>query len=330
MMPREMHEALRLGIDLGGTKIEGVVLHLGSDEPQVVSRVRMPTEQEQGYDHVVSQTAKVIAEVTREAGLQTPPPIGVGMPGSVTYRKADGTLSTDHLVKNSNTVCLTGRAFHRDLSTAVGSSIAFANDANCFALAETMFGAGRGARVSFGVILGTGVGGGVVLRDDRGELQAWNGAQGIAGEWGHVSLHPIDGPPCYCGRRGCIERYLSGPAIEAAYAERSGVPRSLREIAAARATDLAAQDTLAHVTAVFGRAIATVINILDPDVVVLGGGVSNLEIFYQEGLAEVAKWVFNDELWTKIVKNTLGDSAGVLGAALLPASNQETFGKRSF
>src|SRR5262249_44400883 len=152
-------------------------------------------------------------------------PVGVGMPGGTTMHRADGTRSELPLVKNSNTTCLNGQPFHADLEKALGRPIAFANDANCFALAETVWGAARGARVAFGVILGPGVGGGLVLRDPSGAAYTWNGAQGIAGEWGHVVLAPVSGPPCYCGRRGCVETYLSGPAIEAAYTTRTGAKR---------------------------------------------------------------------------------------------------------
>ena len=246
------------------------------------------------------------------------------MPGSVTTRRPDGSRSDAPLVKNSNTTCLNGRPFRSDLAAAlgVGSSIAFANDANCFALAEAQYGAIRGARVAFGVIMGTGVGGGIVLREggaagEGGEPRAWDGLHGIAGEWGHVVLDASAPRPCYCGRRGCVETFLSGPALEAAYAERAGVRRSLAAIAAARDVDAHARAVLEEMIANFGRAVATVINILDPDAIVLGGGVSNLEVLYEEGPASVARWVFNDELRTPIVKNALGDSAGVLGAALL-------------
>ncbi len=311
-----MDPALRLGIDLGGTKIEGVVVHLDRQEPLVLARLRVPTEREAGYDHVVAATAKLIADVTAQAGLSSPPPVGVGMPGSVTFRRADGSRSDAPLTKNSNTTCLNGRPFRDDLMRAAGLPIAFANDANCFALAEAEYGAARGARVAFGVILGTGVGGGIVLRD-KGPARVWDGAQGIAGEWGHVTLDPVAGPPCYCGRRGCVEQYLSGPAIEAAYARRAGVVRSLVDIAARANADAHARATLDAAVDVFGRAVATVINVLDPDTIVLGGGVSNLEVLYERGTQAVARWIFNDEVRTKIAKHALGDSAGVIGAALL-------------
>jgi fructokinase len=311
----DVGDDVRVGVDLGGTKIEAVVVRAGPDEPQVLARLRVDTDRHEGYEHVVAATARVIRDVARQAGLPSLPPIGVGMPGSTTLRRADGSPSSEPLIKNSNTTCLNGRPFRSDLVHAVGHAIAFANDANCFALAEAEYGGARHARVAFGVIMGTGVGGGIALRDRDG-AQVWDGAQGIAGEWGHVTLEPDTGPPCYCGRRGCVEQYLSGPAIERAYRERTGQAKSLRDIEAS-ANDPDAHEVLTRVAEIFGRATATVINVLDPDVIVLGGGVSNLKIFYDEGLRALARWIFNDEVRTRIVRHTLGDSAGVLGAALL-------------
>jgi len=308
-----MDDALRLGVDLGGTKTEAVVLRTrGEQEPEVLSRQRVPTDREHGYEHVLSNVAALIASVTREAGLARPPTIGVGMPGGITHRRPDGSRSELPLVKNSNTTCLNGMPFHSDLVARVGGPIAFDNDANCFALAEAAFGAGRGADVVFGVIMGTGVGGGIALTTE-GKPRAWSGLQGIAGEWGHVVLEPRDGPPCYCGKRGCVETYLSGPAIERANASATGVSRELREIA----TREDGRATLDAVVETFGRVLATVIDVLDPSVVVLGGGVSNLDVLYQRGAEAVSRWVFNDELATPIVKHRLGDSAGVFGAAML-------------
>jgi fructokinase len=194
--------------------------------------------------------------------------------------------------------------------------VAFANDANCFALAEATWGSARDGRVVFGVILGTGVGGGLVFRESDGRATAWEGAQGIAGEWGHVVLDPEHGLPCYCGRRGCIETFLSGPALEAAYAKETGVDASLVDIGRSQAPE--ARAFLRARMDVFGRALATVIDVVDPDVIVLGGGVSNLDVLYAEGRDAIARWVFNDTLETRLVKHALGDSAGVIGAAMLP------------
>jgi fructokinase len=292
-----MPDDLRLGVDLGGTKTEAVVVRLrGEETPEILARHRVPTprDEEYAYEAVIASTAAIVKQVAADAGLSELPKIGCGMPGSVT---ASGTI------KNSNTTCLNGRPFRSDLVARVGEPIVFANDANCFALAEATYGAARGAEVAFGVIMGTGVGGGLVLRG-----RAWDGAQGIAGEWGHVVLEPASGPQCYCGKRGCVETFLSGPAIERAYAEKTGTKRALVDIG-----------TLDDATLErFGRALATVIDIVDPDVIVLGGGVSNLSILYGKGIEAVARWVFNDELRTRIVKHEIGDSAGVFGAALLP------------
>ena len=314
-----MDEALRLGVDLGGTKTEAVVVRLGAERFEELARVRLPTGRDGGYEHVLQTTVDVIARATRDAGLSAPPPIGVGMPGSVTTRRADGTRSDAPLVKNSNTICLNGRTFRADLVDAVGEPVAFANDANCFALAEATYGAARDVvGMVFGVILGTGVGGGLVVRRAGAPAWAWEGVQGIAGEWGHVVLDPDRGPACYCGKRGCVEQYLSGPALERVYRARSGTPRPLAEIALRRGDDPQARFVISELLEHFGRALATVIDVVDPAMVVLGGGVSNLDLLYDEGVASVARWVFNDELLTPIVRNSLGDSGGVIGAALLP------------
>jgi fructokinase len=314
-----------MGVDLGGTKIEAVVLRALAEAPEVLARLRVDTEREAGYEHVVETTADLVARMVRETGLDGLPPVGVGMPGSVTFRKADGTRSDVALVKNSNTTCLNGRPFRVDLARALSSrfpgfaseTLSFANDANCFALAEATYGAARSARVSFGVILGTGVGGGLVFRTDSG-VRVWDGAQGIAGEWGHVVLDPTSDRPCYCGKRGCVEQFLSGPAIERDYARRSGTRCSVPEIAARTDDDAHARATLDDVAEAFGRAVAMVIDIVDPDAIVLGGGVSNLDVLYDRGREAAARWIFNDEMRTAIVKHTLGDSAGVIGAALVP------------
>lgn len=294
---------LRIGVDLGGTKTEAVVVRVSGDEPEVLAKKRVATEREKGYEHIVEKVRALVVAVAKDAAVSPTIPIGIGMPGAVSRRTGD------ELVKNSNTTCLNGRPFRTDLAKALGAEVAFANDANCFALAEARWGAARGARVTFGVIMGTGVGGGVVFGD-----RAWEGAQGIAGEWGHMPIEPVNGPPCYCGKRGCVETFLSGPAIERAFLARSGEALALPAIVA-RAD---AGPFLAECMDVFGRALAMVIDVLDPDVVVLGGGVSNVAALYDDGVAAVARWVFNDTLETRIVKNALGDSAGVLGAALLP------------
>ncbi len=316
VMENGENRPLRLGVDLGGTKMEAVVLRLTEGSFEILTRLRRPTERGLGYQHIIEALVALMHDTARQAGLATLPPIGVGMPGSISRRSG--------LTKNSNTTCLNGRPFRADVITQLGQPVRFANDANCFALAEARFGAARGQRVSFGVIMGTGVGGGLVIPDSSGGLDAWDGPQGIAGEWGHVSLEPEQGPICYCGRRGCIETYLCGPAIESRFSECGGRKAAdgsllgLPQIVALREEDPIAQAVLDQHCRWFGRALATVINIVDPDLIVLGGGVSNLPWLYDRGLQEVEKWVFSDELTTPIVKHQLGDSAGVIGAALLP------------
>lgn len=291
------------GLDLGGTKIEGVVL--GSTEnPDPLCRIRIPTEADKGYLHIVAQIAELVQTMSAKTAT-TPTRIGIGTPGVL-----DPQQST---MKNSNTTCLIGQPLQRDLEAALSIPVALANDANCFALAEARLGAGRGAKTAFGVILGTGVGGGVVIG-----TKALYGCQGIAGEWGHNVLDP-EGPECYCGRRGCVETILSGPFLERFYAERANEHRTLSEIAARRGSDPHADASMERLVSYFGRAIASVINILDPEVVILGGGVSNIDLLYEEGVRETARHVFNNRLETRIVKNELGDSAGVFGAAMLVA-----------
>jgi fructokinase len=291
----------RLGIDLGGTKIEGVVLDA---QLRPIERQRVPTEREGGYEHILDRVTALVN------GLRPYVPacrcVGIGTPGSLSARN-------DRL-KNSNTTCLNGRPLRADLGDRLGVEIRLENDANCFALAEAVDGAGRGHRVIFGVILGTGVGGGIVW---NGEV--WSGPQHIAGEWGHQSLDPA-GPVCYCGQSGCTETLLSGPALERAYEARAGVACAAAEIATrAAAGEPPAVAVIDRYLEHFGRAMANVINVLDPDIVVLGGGLSNLEVLYTRGRDAVARYVFNDELRTPIVRNELGDSAGVIGAALLAA-----------
>jgi fructokinase len=292
-----------LGIDLGGTKIEGVVL---DDRLVPRERVRVATERERGYDHILGRVCEVVAALRPHAPDVTC--VGIGTPGSLSTR--DGTL------KNSNTTCLNGRALRVDLEQRLGMPVRLENDANCFALAEARGGAGQGSAMVFGVILGTGIGGGIV---HRGVL--WPGPQHIAGEWGHHRLEP-DGPACYCGQRGCVETMLAGPALEAAYRSASGEACAAAEIARRAAEgEAAAVSVMTVYLDRFGRALANVLTILDPDVVVLGGGLSNVEALYTAGRDAVARYVFNDELRTPIVPNRLGDSAGVIGAAMLTVAN---------
>jgi fructokinase len=291
-----------IGIDLGGTKIEGVVL---DERLQPRLRERIPTERERGYEHIIGRVARLTARLRRAAPECRR--IGIGTPGSISAR--NGKL------KNSNTTCLNGRALREDLEACLGLPVVLENDANCFALAEARVGSGQGYAMVFGVILGTGVGGGIVH-----EGRLWSGPQHIAGEWGHHGIDPA-GPACYCGQRGCVEAMLSGPALERSYLDAGGDVATAKEIAVRAARgEVCAGAVVERYLDRFGRALANVIAILDPDVVVLGGGLSNLEALYTRGRDAVARYVFNDELRTPIVRNRLGDSAGVIGAALLTAA----------
>ncbi len=292
----------RIGIDLGGSKIEGVVVRGSHEATRIVERERIPTEATAGYDHILDRVAGLVERL--DDRIDERAPIGVGMPGSVT---AGG------LVKNSNTVCLNGTRFREDLERRVGRDITFANDANCFALAEATLGAGVGYDMVFGVIMGTGTGGGLVIGGAVRE-----GPQSICGEWGHMVLWPRSDRRCYCGETGCVETYLAGPWIERDYVSMGGSEMRLTDIIERRrGGDPVAQRCVETWLDAYGRAMANAINILDPDVVVLGGGVSNADCLYDEGTARVAEHIFSDELTTPILRHRIGDSAGVIGAALL-------------
>ena len=294
------------GIDLGGTKIEGAMID-PARPGEALHRLRVPTESAKGYEHVVSQIELVVSELERVSGQRRPAKIGIGTPGA--------TEPSTGRLKNSNTTCLNGRPLAADLSAKLGVRASLANDANCCALAEATLGAGRGRSVVFGVIVGTGVGGGIVV---NGRLI--DGRHGIAGEWGH---NPMRGETtrCYCGRTGCVETVFSGPALERFYQDSGGEALRLPEIVRrADAGELRATATLDRLVEKFGEAIAAVINLLDPDAVVIGGGVGNLDLLYTERTRQaVLAHVFNPELQTEFLRPQLGDSAGVFGAAMLGA-----------
>lgn len=292
------------GIDLGGTKIEGVIID--SSSPEIaLCRLRKDTEASLGYDHILSQIASLVSDLERASNQKRPHLIGMGTPGAID--PATGTI------KNSNTTCLNGRSFRSDLTLALGCDVILANDANCFALAEATWGAAQNEQVVFGIILGTGVGGGIVVNG-----QVINGRHGIAGEWGHNPLRG-ESTPCYCGRSGCVETVISGPALERYYQNHGGENIRLPEIAErAFAGEELASATLAHLRVKFGEAIAAVINILDPDALVIGGGCGKLPLFYEEETREaICRYLFNPDLSTRILRPALGDSAGVFGAAAL-------------
>ncbi len=328
-----MKDLLSLGVDFGGTKIEAVVVARPDDRKdprsdafQVLARRRAPTHAELGYEAVIASTIAVVRAVADEAGVDPRAlPIGVGMPGSVTRE--------DGLVKNSNTACLNQRPFRHDLTNALGARVLFENDANCFALAEARCGAARvhADGIVFGVIMGTGVGGGVVVNG-----RVWGGPQGLGGEWGHHAVGPwrrpedtrgsevvgaalSERPPCSCGKMGCVELYASGGGIEREYERRTKSVLRMAQIVERRASDPVAGTLVGEMLEAFGRGLANVIDILDPTAIVLGGGLSNLDLLYDEGRERVARYVFNDELQTPILRHELGDSAGVIGAALLDA-----------
>lgn len=292
------------GIDLGGTKIEGAIMD-SSRPGEALFRLRRETGSAQGYEHILSQIEGVISDLESASGLTRPPMIGIGTPGAL-------EPSTGRL-KNSNTTCLNDRPILQDLERLTGSKILMANDANCFALAEALVGAAVGSGVVFGVILGTGAGGGVVV---NGRILP--GLHGIAGEWGHNPLRG-ESHPCYCGRSGCIEGVIAGPSLERFYREQGGDAIRLPEISLrAKGGEKLAIETLERLREKFAESIAAVINILDPDAIVIGGGVGNIPLLYEEQTREsVLAHIFNKELRTRILPPTLGDSAGVFGAALL-------------
>ena len=296
---------MKWGIDLGGTKIEGVIL---ADDGSIVDRRRIATEREGGYDHIVSRIALLVEEMKQATGLK-PEKIGVGTPGTIDPPTG--------LMKNSNTTVLNGRPLGDDLAAKIGVPLTMANDANCFAVAEALMGAvpkhAPLAKVVFGVILGTGTGGGLVV-----DGQILGGAQGIGGEWGHMFLDNSGGY-CYCGRVGCAERIVAGPSLEKYYANISGRPLTMKEIVSQyrAGTDPAATATMERWFHFFAKGISTIINVIDPDVIILGGGLSNIEELYTKAVPKVVDHLFNPRMDTVFLKPELGDSAGVFGAALL-------------
>ncbi len=295
---------MRIGVDLGGTKIEAIAL---GRRGEVLARRRMATPRDD-YDGTVAAIAGLVAGIERETGARGS--VGVGIPGTE-------SLATD-TIKNANSVWLIGRPFARDLADALGRPVRLANDANCFALSEASDGAAAGAKVVFGVILGTGVGGGVIV-DGRVPV----GVNAIAGEWGHNPLPwPADderpGPPCYCGKRGCIETFVSGPGLARDHRAAGGDDLAPSEIAArAAAGDGVAEAALARYEDRLARALATVINVVDPEAIVLGGGVSNLERLYARVPARWGEYAFSDRVDTRLLRARHGDSSGVRGAAWL-------------
>ena len=284
----------KVGIDLGGTKIEGICIDQNNS---VIQRKRIPTNQQNGYSHIVDSIVSLVRDITKQIDDYS---IGICTPGAISKKTG--------LIKNSNTQCLIGKPLREDLEKSLGRKIKMENDANCFAMAEAILGSGVGYSMVFGVIMGTGVGGGIVI---NGEIH--HGRTNIAGEWGHHMLHR-NGNQCYCGRSGCVETYISGPALEKRWTDITGRKEPLSEIIDNSELNLQwKQEFLDN----FGISLANVIDILDPDVIVLGGGLSNIDFLYSEGQKSVYRNVFSDIVDTPIIRNKLGDSAGVFGAALL-------------
>ena len=292
---------MRFGLDLGGTKMEAVLL---DDTGEIVWRERRPTPAED-YQAIIETIAALVAQAAIETAQEMT--VGIGMPGSLSPKTG--------LVRNSNTQCLNGQAIKQDLESAMAREVRLANDANCFALSEATDGAGAGAQSVFGVIIGTGCGGGLVF---DGKLQ--NGANGIGGEWGHNPLaaptaDELPGPPCYCGRHGCNEVWISGSGFARDHEAIAGEKLNAEQIIASDSA--AAKASFERLCDRIARALGAVINVVDPDVIVLGGGLSNVDALYTHIPEIWDGYIFSDVIETRLVKNKHGDSSGVRGAAWL-------------
>jgi fructokinase len=296
---------MRIGIDLGGTKIEVAALAPGGE---IVFRERVPTPRDE-YDHTIRTIRDLVVAAETKIGVKAT--VGIGTPGALSLKTG--------LIKNANNTDLIGHPLDKDVGVALGRIVRVANDANCFTLSEASDGAGKDGHIVFGIIAGTGVGGGIAV-----DKKVLNGAHAITGEWGHNPLpaarpdeNVID-PKCYCGMASCIETWCSGPAFEREYQKASGKALGAVDIVAlAGKGDAVAQKVLSLTTDRFARSIATVVNILDPDVIVLGGGMSNIDVYYRDLPDLVAHYAFTTEGPVTIVKNMHGDSSGVRGAAWL-------------
>ncbi len=300
--------SLRIGIDLGGTKIEIAALEA---EGRIVERRRVATPVGD-YAATLQAMAALVAEVERAQSARAT--IGIATPGTISPQTG--------MLRNSNSVCLNGQPFKQDIERLLQREVRLENDANCFALSEAVDGAGKGAAVVFGVILGTGVGGGIVV-DGR----VLRGANGVAGEWGHNPLpwpqaDELLGRRCYCGRSGCVETFLSGPGLAADCPGDGGETLNAREIVeAAQGGDADCDAALSRYEGRLARALASVVNLLDPDVIVLGGGVSNVQRLYESVPRLWGRWIFSDVVRTRLTRNLHGDSGGVRGAAWLWEAN---------
>ena len=288
-----------IGIDLGGTKIEVAIL---DSHDKIIFRERLLTEAHLGSDHIFDQIQTLYGKAVISIQNKTHS-LGLGTPGSIS--------KNTHLLKNSNTLCLNSLPLQALLEDKLVHDIIIENDAKCFAIAEALMGAGKGYPSVFGVIMGTGCGGGIVF---DGKIR--QGPQNIAGEWGHMVIDP-QGEPCYCGANGCVESFISGGGLEKTIKNKTGHIISAVDFFNTPLKDESLKNIKQDFYACFGQALANLINILDPDIVVLGGGLSNEQSLYKEGIDEVYSRIFNDVPSTPIVKNKLGDSAGVIGAALI-------------
>ncbi len=285
----------KLGVDLGGTKIEAVLLDANFN---VVERKRIPTPQND-YQKILASISSLVVEISKHVSDYS---LGICTPGAISKQTG--------LIKNSNTQCLIGKSLKEDLENKLGKKVSMENDANCFAMAESILGAAVNFDLVFGVILGTGVGGGIVINK-----KLYPGRTNIGGEWGHHTLHR-NGHPCYCGKTGCVETYISGPSLENHWTQLTGKSQSLPDILTSIDNDNGKQWKDEFIEN-FGYGLANVIDILDPDVIVLGGGLSNIDFLYTDGKESVYSKVFSDLVDTPILKNKLGDSAGVFGACML-------------
>jgi fructokinase len=285
----------KIGVDLGGTKTEIIVL---DENLNVLERKRVSTPQN-NYNEIISTIATLVFDASQNISDFT---LGICCPGTISKQTG--------LIKNSNTQCLIGKSLKMDLENKLEKTISIENDANCFTMAESKMGAGIGFDLVFGVIMGTGVGGGIVINNSL-----HSGKNNIAGEWGHHTLHR-NGNPCYCGKSGCVETYISGPSLEKRWNHLTGLTQSMPEII--NNFDIyVGKKWKDEFLENLGYGLANVIDILDPDAIILGGGLSNIDFLYTEGKDSIYSKVFSDIIETPILKNNLGDSSGVFGAALL-------------
>ena len=287
----------RLGIDLGGTKIEAILI---DNQFQVIERKRVPTMRDDGYSAILNRIIDLAKDMINTADIDGP--IGICTPGAIEPETG--------LLKNSNTVCLIGQPIQKDMEKELKIPVLMENDANCFALAEATIGAAKKYNVVFGVILGTGCGGGISIHKN-----IHRGANRIAGEWGHHTLYP-DGRDCYCGNKGCTESYISGTALEKEWQEISGTFARVTDVIDNKLYE-SHPEWRSNFILNFGRAMANVIDILDPDAIVLGGGLSKIDFLYTDGKESAYSETFSEIVSTPILKNKLGDSGGVFGAAML-------------